>query len=48
MSKTRAEDQRQFRERKREAGMVLKQIFVWPKDWPAIKRYIDRLNGRKT
>lgn len=34
------------RQRKREAGMKLKQLWVWPTAWPAIKAEAKRLNAK--
>lgn len=42
MSKSSAELKRLDRTRKRDQGFVLKQIWVKPKDWPIIKKYIDK------
>jgi hypothetical protein len=42
--KSSAELKRIDRERKRQLGLVLKQIWVNPRHWPNIKKYIDGLN----
>jgi hypothetical protein len=44
--KTRAEQKRSERTEKRRQGFVLKQFWIFPKDWPRAKRYLDRLNDR--
>lgn len=41
MNKTAAQYKQADRRKKREAGFVLKQIWVKPKQWPKIKKYID-------
>lgn len=47
MGKTNAEHQKAWRERMREAGYKLMQVWAHPADWPAIKRYADRLRKRR-
>jgi hypothetical protein len=45
MKKTKAAIQKQAeRDRKREAGFVLKQVWVWPTAWEAIQKSIAKLN----
>ena len=45
MTKTKAAVYKQAeRDRKRDTGMVLKQVWVWPAAWDAIQRSIARLN----
>lgn len=48
MDKTNVKRQLRFRERMREAGFKLMQLWAHPADWPAIKRYADRLRKRRT
>lgn len=36
-----AERQRDTRRRMRRAGFVLRQLWVHPLDWPAVKRYVE-------
>lgn len=38
-----ARRKRAERERRRKAGFVLRQIWVRPKDWPSVKRYLEAL-----
>jgi hypothetical protein len=47
MGKDHAERKRADRQRLREAGYVLKQIWVRPKDWPRVKRFLGRLRSRE-
>jgi len=42
MNKSAAELKRKDRARKREAGYILKQIWVKPENWPKIKKYLDK------
>jgi hypothetical protein len=42
MAKSDAEKQRDRRERMRAAGYVLRQLWVHPKDWDAVKKYVMR------
>jgi len=37
-----AERQRDTRRRMRAAGFVLRQLWVHPADWPAVKAYVER------
>lgn len=39
--KTHAERQRAMRDRMRKAGFVLRQLWVHPLDWPAVKAYVE-------
>ena len=41
--KTNAERQAAHRERMRSQGYVIKQIYVKPKHWPRIARYLEKL-----
>jgi hypothetical protein len=34
------------RDRMRALGLVLRQVWVHPKDWERVRKYIDRLLGR--
>lgn len=47
MDKTSSERQDRFRDRMRKAGYRLMQVWAHPADWPAIKRYADRLRKRR-
>jgi hypothetical protein len=40
--KSNAERQKGWRDRMRKAGLVLRQVWVHPEDWPAVKRYIAK------
>lgn len=42
-----AEKKRNQRERMRREGYVLKQVWVRPEHWAAVKRFIERLMRRK-
>jgi hypothetical protein len=37
----------EHRERMREAGFVLKQVWVHPDDWPALQRMIERRRKKR-
>jgi hypothetical protein len=39
---------REERERKRSAGLVPREIWIYPSDWPKVQTYLSRLNGRRT
>lgn len=43
--KSTAERQRNSRDRMRKSGLVLKQIWVDPKLWPRIQKYLKRVGG---
>jgi len=40
--KSPTERQRDTRRRMRAAGFVLRQLWVHPADWPAVKAYVER------
>jgi hypothetical protein len=40
--KTNAERQRDTRRRMRAAGFVLRQLWVHPTDWDAVRRYVEQ------
>lgn len=40
--KTAAERKRDERRRMRAAGFVLRQLWVHPLDWPAVRAYVER------
>jgi hypothetical protein len=42
-AKTAAERKRDERERMRNQGFVLRQLWVHPKDWPRVQRYLERV-----
>lgn len=44
--KTAAERKASERERMRSLGLVLRQVWVHPKDWDKARKYIDRLLRR--
>jgi hypothetical protein len=41
-----AERQRDTRRRMRRAGFVLRQLWVHPEDWSAVKRYVEQKRKR--
>jgi hypothetical protein len=43
MGRTVAERQRAMRERMRRQGFVLRQLWVHPLDWPAVKDIVERM-----
>jgi hypothetical protein len=43
-----AERQRDTRRRMRAAGFVLRQLWVHPSDWEAVKAYVERKRKRHT
>lgn len=45
--KTTAQLKAEQRDRMRSEGYVLKQIWVKPRQWARIKRYLERANGSK-
>jgi len=47
MSKSNTQAKRDERARKRAAGLVPKEIWPHPLDWPAIKKYIDRKANKR-
>jgi len=42
-----AQRKRDERERMRERGLVLRQFWVHPKDWPLVQRYLARTLKRR-
>jgi hypothetical protein len=42
MSRSDAERKRDERKRMRLAGFVLRQLWVHPADWPAVRAYVER------
>jgi hypothetical protein len=42
MAKPDSERQRDTRRRMRAAGFVLRQLWVHPLDWPAVRAYVER------
>ena len=46
-AKSPAERKRDERERMREAGYVLRQFWVHPKDWERVQRYLISVNKRR-
>ncbi len=42
-AKTAAQRKRDERERMRERGFVLRQIWVHPKDYPRVQKYLARI-----
>ena len=44
--RTAAQRKADERKRMRSLGLVLRQVWVHPKDWPRVRKYIDRLLGR--
>ncbi len=47
MAKSDAERKRDERERMRERGYVLRQIWVHPKDWPRVQVYLARVTRER-
>jgi len=47
MPKSNTQSKRDERARKRAAGLVPKEIWPHPLDWPAIKKYIDRKANKR-
>jgi hypothetical protein len=43
-----AERKRAERTRMRALGLVLRQFWVHPKDWPRVQRYLERISRRRT
>jgi len=43
-----AERQRDTRRRMRAAGFVLRQLWVHPQDWEAVRRYVEQKRKRHT
>lgn len=47
MAKSNAQRQQVMRERMRSLGFVLRQMWVHPADWEAVKKYVERLRKRR-
>jgi hypothetical protein len=46
--KTPAERKRDERQRMRTAGFVLRQLWVHPQDWEAVRRYVEQKRRKRT
>lgn len=46
-AKSEAERQRDTRRRMREAGYVLRQLWVHPEDWEDVRRYVERKRRKR-
>lgn len=44
--KSPAERKADERERMRDSGFILRQIWVKPRDWKRVQKYLDRVNRR--
>jgi hypothetical protein len=47
IARTAAERKQDERERMRARGFVLRQVWVHPKDWPRVQKYLDRVKKRR-
>jgi hypothetical protein len=45
--KSEAETKRTQRERMRAAGYVLKQIWILPRDWPRVRKFLNQFRRIK-
>lgn len=48
MARSDAERKRDERHRMRSAGFVLRQLWVHPRDWEAVRRYVEQKRRKRT